>query len=125
MGQAKRAQFVSAHVLLFAIAIQGITPDSQDLASLNILRMLCPQLCAPQSPTDDDESTDDVCGSVQIQVHEAVRKRLESQAVSTLGFVWTGHYLCLISAETFRLPCPPTWNQSTGDLIYSLCRLTC
>jgi hypothetical protein len=125
MGQARRARSISAHFLLFALAIQGITPDAQDLASLNALRLFCPQLAISNSLADDDESPDDVCGSVELHMHLAIRKRMDSRVLLFLGFVWTGHRTLVIGSDTLPLPSSLGRNARIGDLIHSLCRLTC
>jgi hypothetical protein len=118
MGQTRRARSIAAYFLLFALAIQGITPDAQDLASLNALRLFCPQL-------DDDESLDDVCGPADLDMYQAIRKLMDSRASRFLRFVSTGHGTRMIRWDTLPLPSPLGRNARIGDLIHSLCRLIC
>jgi hypothetical protein len=125
MGQARRARSISGYLLLFALAIQGMTPDAQDLASLNALRLLCPQADDSKSLLDDEDSPDDVCGSVQLEMLLAIRKRIDSRILPFLGFVWTAHHVPMVHSATLQLPPPFGRNGRTGDLIHSLCRLTC
>ncbi len=61
MCQQIHAQAIFLPLVLISMAIQGVTPDPQDLASLNALRLFCPGLLAfPGS--SDDELPDDVSG---------------------------------------------------------------
>jgi hypothetical protein len=125
MGQARPARSISAYCLLFALAMQGITPDAQDVASLNALRLLCPNISDSKSLLDDDESPDDVCESVQLDTHLAIRKRIDSRLLPFLGFVSTGHRTPMVPLATPQLPSPFGRNVRIGDLIHVLCRLTC
>jgi hypothetical protein len=125
MGQAKRTRSIPAHFLLFALTIQGITPDAQDLASLHALRLFCPQLADLKSLLDDDESPDDVCGPVQLDMHLAIRKRMDSRALPFLGFVSTEHRTPLVPPASLQLISPFGRNVRNGDLIHALCHLTC
>lgn len=125
MGQARRARSIAAYFLLFALAIQGITPDAQDLASLNALRLYCPQLADLKSLLDDDESLDDVCGPADLEMYQAIRKLMESRASRFLSFVSTVHRTRIVRWDTLPLPSSLGRNARIGDLIHSLCRLTC
>jgi hypothetical protein len=125
MGQARRARSISAYFLLFALAIQGITPDAQDLASFNALRLLCPQLANSNSMLDDDEWPDDVCEAVQLGVHLAIRKSTDSRVLPLLGFVLTEHRTPLAPPASLQLSSPFGRSARNGDLIHALCRLTC
>jgi len=68
MGQGRLFQSFCSHILLIACAIQGITPDSKDLASMNALKLFCPGLTDPHQGVDEDEFPDDVCQSLQIEM---------------------------------------------------------
>ena len=125
MGQARRARSIAAYFVLFALAIQGITPDAQDLASLNALRLFCPQLADLKSLLDDDESLDDVCGPADLDTYQAVRKLMDSRASRYLSFVSTGHRTRMVRRDTLPLPSPLGRTARIGDLIHSLCRLIC
>jgi hypothetical protein len=125
MGQARRARSIPAYFLLFALAIQGITPDAQDLASLNALRLFCPQLADLKSLPGDDESLDDVCGPADLEMYQAIRKLMVSRASRFLSFVSTGHRTRMATWDILPLPSPLGRDARIGDLIQSLCRLTC
>jgi hypothetical protein len=125
MGQGRRARSITARILLIALAIQGITPDAQDLASLNALRLFCPDLADSKSLADNDDSPDDVCGSVQLDMHLAIRKRMDSRILPFLGFVWIGHRSPMVASSALQFHSPLGPNARVGDLIHSLCRLTC
>jgi hypothetical protein len=51
----------SLQLLLFALAIQAISPDSQDLASIQALQVIAPGLNDLDSTVQQDEWPDDVC----------------------------------------------------------------
>ncbi len=125
MGQTRRARSIAAYFLLFALAIQGITPDAQDLASLNALRLFCPQLADLQSSLDDDESADDVCGPADLDMYQAIRKRMDSRASRFLSLVSTGHRTRMVRRDTLPVRSPLGRNARIGNLIHSLCRLIC
>ena len=48
--------------LLIVVTIQGISPDAQDLASMQPLRLLARILAGSGTFTQEDELPDDVCG---------------------------------------------------------------
>lgn len=125
MGQARQARSTTAYFLLFALATQGITPDAQDLASLNSLRLFCPQLADSNSFANDDGSPDDVCGSVELDMHCAIRKRTDLRALPFLGLASTGHRKRMVPSANLQFPPPFGRNVRNGDLIHALCRLTC
>jgi hypothetical protein len=54
----------SLQLLLFALAIQAISPDSQDLASIQALKVMAPGLTDLDSASQQDEWPDDVCEPV-------------------------------------------------------------
>jgi hypothetical protein len=118
MGQARRARSSAAYFLLFALAIQGITPDAQGLASLNALRLLCSQV-------DDDESLDEVCGPAERDTDQAIRTVMDSRASPFLRFVSTGHRTRMARWDTLPLRSPLGCNARISDLIQSLYRLNC
>jgi hypothetical protein len=125
MGQTRRARSISAYFLLFALAIQGITPDAQDLTSLNAVRMFCPQFADSKPLLGDDEWPDDVCGPVQLDEHLAIRKRTDSRVLPLLGFVSTDHRVPRVSPARLQFSSRFGRNARNGDLIHALCRLTC
>jgi hypothetical protein len=61
MGQGRLCQSLSSQVLLFALAIQAVTPDPDDLVSANALRLICPFLSGSESLLHEDQMPDDVC----------------------------------------------------------------
>jgi hypothetical protein len=77
MDPAKRLHSISAHLLLIAVAIQGFTPDADDLASLRALHVLCP-FTNHSSPWEDQEDLpDEICEAVQPGTKMSVRGMVE------------------------------------------------
>jgi hypothetical protein len=67
MGHGRRLRLSCRYLILIALAIQGVTPDSRDLASINALKLLCPVLRQSDQPLDADDFPDDVCEPLQIE----------------------------------------------------------
>jgi hypothetical protein len=61
MGQGRRFVYFWLCIVLIATAMQGITPDAQDLASLNLLRMISPVLGSDFGSPGEDGPTAEVC----------------------------------------------------------------
>ena len=73
--QTRRFHSICVHFVLITTAIQGVTPDAHDLASLNALRVFCPPLSSSGAVPQDDglPDTDDVCGSTTIETEQVFR----------------------------------------------------
>jgi hypothetical protein len=108
--------------LLIATAIQGIAPDAEDLASLRALRLICPIPYSPTDPTEDGDSPDDVCGSVQLEMNLRVRRADDVPLPWLLpADLRSGFFLPTFGQSPF-LSCR-TWGLDLQ--IHTLCRLTC
>ncbi len=81
MCQGMHSRSIFYSLLLIATAIQAITPDPQDLASVNALRLLCSGSLVLPGFTDD-ELPDEVSGPVESGldiVFRRVKESLDSQ----------------------------------------------
>jgi hypothetical protein len=125
MRHGGRARSVAAHFVLFALAIQGITPDARDLASLNALRVFSAYLADSSSLADDDESADQVCGSAEVAVHLTIRKRMDSRALPLVGVTLSGPRPPSAALAALQSARPLAPNICFCDFIHILCRLTC
>jgi hypothetical protein len=83
--------------LLFATAIQGVTPDARDLASSRILNILW-QLGADFELTDEDAGPawGEVCGSIQERTEVRLKRSKDR----------TGHCAIHPSAKVIAAPGP-------------------
>jgi hypothetical protein len=125
MGHGRPFHSTVLHVILIALAIQGVTPDAYDLASLNALRLFCPLLGLPTKLTDDDELPDEICGPAEAVTHSSILGRGRADKRS-----WPAH-----PANEDRVPATRSYRvQPTthtdqivqfGDLVSILCRLDC
>jgi hypothetical protein len=61
MGQGRQFAYFWLCIVLVATAMQGITPDAQDLASLKLLRMICSTLGSDFGSPGEDEPAPEVC----------------------------------------------------------------
>ena len=80
MSHGRPSHSRSLPLLLFALAIQAIAPDGQDLASIQALQRIAPGLTEVESPLQQDEWPDDVCEPVPSasRVAAVCRKDLSS-----------------------------------------------
>jgi hypothetical protein len=102
--------------LLFATAMQGVTPDARDLASRRILNILW-QLGAEFELTDEDSGPawGEVCGSIQ-EGPRAPLKRSKDRA---------GHCTIHSSAKVIAAPGPHiAGSHPIGGTSATLARLT-
>jgi hypothetical protein len=67
MAKGRLFRIFCLQILLIALAIQGITPDAGDLASVNALKLFCPALTDSDQPVNDDDFPDDVCEPLLIE----------------------------------------------------------
>jgi hypothetical protein len=123
MGQQTRFHSIAIHLVLIAIAVQGITPDLQDLASQRALHLLCPFLDPSDDWEDGDDPTDDVSGPVRpgpsvvtrMLLDRATDPRSES-ARSTLRMIQSDALQAARRRSSLVRMC---------GLVHLLCRLTC
>ena len=74
MGQGRRFPHFWRCIILIATAIQGITPDPQDLASVRLLRMICPVLGSDFGSPGEDESMADACEPLRMDQGSRIRQ---------------------------------------------------
>jgi hypothetical protein len=74
MGQGMDSRHFWRCILLIAAAVQGITPDPQDLASLQLLRVIGPMLGVELGSTEGQESAVDVCEPIQVNHGSPIRR---------------------------------------------------
>jgi hypothetical protein len=81
----------SLQLLLFALAIQAISPDSQDLASIQALQVIAPGLTDLDSAMQQDEWPDDVCEPAPsaTRVGPTCRKDQDSPFLSGIASIRT------------------------------------
>lgn len=131
-------RYVGLGVLLFALAIQGITPDTDDLASSALPRLLAANIATSldrlgstskhvlwphQDPEKGEQDPDDACAPVISGIRstnhaESFRSRFLADSSST-AISWVPLSLPHCAA-TRRAPV-----QTQRDRIHSLCRLIC
>jgi hypothetical protein len=114
------------YLLLIALAIQGVTPDAQDLASLNSLLVLCPSLIEVENLAGNDALPDDVCGPAQPEVIGFFGDRGEFGGLVRLPNYSMNAFLTLatpIAARRASSGCET--DRRFDDLINRLCRLQC
>jgi hypothetical protein len=126
MCQVKPRHDLWVWMLFIAVAIQGVTPDAHNLASLNAIRLLWPFLSWSEKLADNDVLPDEVCGPVQPETHAVLRGKDEHGCQSGFSALLTVHSQCLSPAvEVYRNSCRDAANRRRAELILSLCRLQC
>jgi hypothetical protein len=76
MSRGTRSYFIALKTLLIAVAIQGITPDAQDLASLKIFELLSVLRDLSSPWNHHDGLPHDVCTEVQDELQSVVETRV-------------------------------------------------
>ena len=114
------------YLLLTAIAIQGLTPDAQDLASLNALFLLCPYLTDPENFVGNDVLPNDVCGPAKPELVGYLRDGGEFGGLLRLPVFSLNAHLMLSNPFAARRAssCGGT-DRRLHDLIDRLCKLRC
>jgi hypothetical protein len=151
MGSKTAFPSLCARVLLIAFAIQGITPDPHDLASLSLIRLLGPEFAvpgelvisleiegdhlpaehswpssegrAPLHDDDQDELPDEVCVPTREKcLMMECRARENSHSVHFLAAFNTASVARQSRAHVRSISRFPL---PLGDPFHALCRLTC
>ena len=125
MSHGRPSHSRSLPLLLFALAIQAVAPDGQDLASIQALQRIAPGLTDLDSPLQQDEWPDDVCEPAPSvsRVDPACRK----DHGTPLAF---GLAITQAPAQPVQEPSPSgrirQRTPSAGeDLLHSLGRMLC
>jgi hypothetical protein len=124
MGQGRLSHTICLQFLLIASAIQGVTPDAQDLASIKALRLFCPLLAEAKSLADDDGLPDDVCGPAQSAANSIIRTA-KSRDIPHAAFASTESLLPAFQSSALRSGSRRRYSAMIDNLLYSLCRFNC
>jgi hypothetical protein len=125
MGHGRLFHRICLHSLLIAVAIQGVTPDAQDLASFNALRLFCPALADTSNLDDNNDLPDDVCGPVEFETDSVVRGRSKSDDQPLRAFVSIELHVLKIQSNALRSAPGDGAIMRINDMIDSMCRLDC
>lgn len=125
MGQGRLYTSICLHLLLIATAIQGVTPDPQDLASIKPLWLICRILAGPDPMSDDDRLPDDVCEPMSAEMSAVMRHPADSARTVNLPRLVTERLLTACQSDVARSSTDGRTNAAGDGLIYTLCRLIC
>jgi hypothetical protein len=124
MGQGRLSHTICLQFLLIASAIQGVTPDARDLASIKALWLFCPVLAEANSLADDDGLPDEVCGPAQSAAN-LIFRTAKSGDVSHPASASTESLLPTLQSSARRSVYRHRCSARIDDLIYALCRINC
>ena len=123
MGQGRQIQSLGQRILLIAVAIQGITPDPDDLASSRSVLVLCPALADDDAGRGVDDWPDDACAVPPLNLGWPKRQKAEEPRLAGLrtapspGPILPGDDPRLVSQAGIPVRFP--------RIIHALCRLIC
>ena len=127
MCQGRRCHSVWLYFLLIAVAIQGVTPDARDLASMNSLLLFCPALADSRDLAGEDGLPDEVCGPAESEIGVGLRGRVGAERSGQPSF--GNDRSTMIHCQSIFVPVDLTPAaasiRDSDDLIYALCRLKC
>jgi hypothetical protein len=124
MGQGRLSHTICLQFLLIASAIQGVTPDAKDLASIKALWFFCPVLAEANSLADDDGLPDDVCEPVRSAADLMIRTAKPGD-VPYPSFASTDSLLPAFQTNALRSVSRHCFSAKIDELIYTLCRINC
>lgn len=124
MCQGRLYRSVCFHMLLVAAAIQGGTPDAQDLASIKSLWLLCGVLADPETLSDNDGLPDEVCEPMSGGVSLVAGKRAEP-APAFIRDCPAKLVPNPFRSAAYGSPGAHDNTRQTDRLIHKLCRLVC
>ncbi len=124
MGQGRLYHSIWLQLVLIAIAIQGVTPDANDMASLHAVRFLCPVLADPGAVRDDDGSPDEVCEPVRLEIdwNTCRHTQCNEPAVDDLASI---ELISDAPRPRYSLVAAGDGDGRTNGLIRRLCRCNC
>jgi hypothetical protein len=126
MCRGRLCHSVWLYFLLIAVAIQGVTPDADDLASLNCLFLFCPSLADSKDLADDDGLPDEVCGPVRPETDAVLRGNAQpNDPANPLFLSSEDHHQLTIQLRALRSDARGGKHPRLNDLNCSLCRLKC
>jgi hypothetical protein len=123
MGQGRHIQLLLRGILLIAMAIQGITPDTDDLASSRAITVLLPILNDDHSPCDEADSPDDVCELVQLDLVRQILPKVEGRFFLGLSARPTSGQDLRCGAALRAFLCGGALQPPLG--LETLCRMIC
>jgi hypothetical protein len=123
MGQVRRFPHFWRCIILMTTAIQGITPDRQDLASLKWLRMICPMLGSELGMQEENESVADVCEPLRMD--QGSRIRQVANKIPLPGRIAIMTCPEILSRDGRRVASHRNEELWPHALIHSLARLRC
>ena len=124
MSHGRLSRTICLQFLLIASAIQGITPDAQDLGSIKALRLFCPLLADVNSLAEDDGLPDEVCGPAQSAVALFIRLATSGDLTHP-AFASIESILPACQEHAVRSVTRHSCSARIADLIYTLCRINC
>jgi hypothetical protein len=124
MGQG-RARFNLAWLVLCVLAVQGITPDAQDLASFNVISILFPWTDNGESTTADHDPSDEVCDYDNTQIHRAARSVVTQKRLEPAYVEFDTRPLSVSLPAASRRMVVDGIQVRFARLIHQLCRLNC
>ena len=124
MGQGRLSHTICLQFLLIASAIQGVTPDAHDLASIRALRLFCLLLANAGTLADDDGLPDEVCGPIQSAAHLIIRAAKLGN-VAHPAFASTESLLPTFQSRSQRSIWRHHDSARNDDLVYCPCRINC
>jgi hypothetical protein len=123
MPRRKPFKALHLHVLTIAVAIQGVTPDPSDLASIRGLEIIALMMTDSAPQADDQEPLDGVCASVSQK--SELPARASKKTIQFVGVTsGVAHTSSIEAASTRQIP-PLHFLSSAEFLIQSSCRLNC
>jgi hypothetical protein len=124
MSQGRLYHLIWLQLSLIAVAVQGITPDAQDMASLKALWLLCLPLADSGVPSDDDGTPDEVCEPVGAQINRIARQPVGCDEQVRPVSVSIESRPNSVAAAGSMIGKPARTNSGDG-LVFDLCRLNC
>jgi hypothetical protein len=124
MGQGRLMHWIVCRIVLFALAIQGLTADREDLASINALRQLCLMPAEFDLLDFGDEWPDDVCEATGAETNSVMFAKSERHLASSASFC--AHDLLKRRFEqSARMGAHASPFSAGVNLSRSLCRMLC
>jgi hypothetical protein len=124
MGHGRLSRKVWFPLLLVASAIQGATPDAQDLASIKALSLFNLAAAPSDSLASDDGLPDEVCAPAQTRGHQLIRNAKCTPLLHPT-FGTTGSFAIAFPSSVVLSPARYPRVAHAGDLITSRCRINC
>ncbi len=130
MSQVWRLRSIHLRCLFFTLAVQAITPDAHDLASPNLLKLLCfpadqsmpGESSLPAGDNEQNELLGEVCLPRALQLTMPNRRRESSSSRITFVLCTPRQPSCLVQR---RRGGADASTRTFTDLLFFLSRLLC